>query len=321
MTWAYDRFTALPYLRFLGEPGTGKSRLEEICTQLCYRAFPAGGSITAASLFRSINRWKGTLILDEADYKSSASWSEIVKVLNQGYMKGKPVIRCGTAEEDYAEQAFDVFGPKVIANRSRFEDKALETRCLTLQMVKRPLRDSVPRQLPHTFSQDGERLRNRLLQWRFDNWFRIVPDEARLLDLDPRLAQIGTPLYTVADDPAFRDWLLEYLTRYGKEQIAESGYALVVAVLDDLLGDRPHEWFSAGTIAKRIQDMRNPGTLDLLDFANSDCLSAQRVGYLLSALAFPKKHTRVGNMLLVSREKIEALKRAYPLSDDVPVSA
>jgi hypothetical protein len=30
MTWVYDRFTAVPYLRFLGEPGTGKraSRLQ-----------------------------------------------------------------------------------------------------------------------------------------------------------------------------------------------------------------------------------------------------------------------------------------------------
>ncbi|HXY06269.1 MAG TPA: hypothetical protein VEI52_00330, partial [Terriglobales bacterium] len=51
MSWVFDRFTAVPYLRFLGEPGTGKSRCLQTTGHLCYKTIMGGGSTTASPLF------------------------------------------------------------------------------------------------------------------------------------------------------------------------------------------------------------------------------------------------------------------------------
>jgi Phage integrase family len=75
MSWVYDRFTAVPYLRFLGEPGTGKTRLLQICASISYKGTSVGGNITGAALFRTIDLVQGTMAVDEADFKSSAEGS------------------------------------------------------------------------------------------------------------------------------------------------------------------------------------------------------------------------------------------------------
>jgi hypothetical protein len=118
MTWVFDRFTAVPYLRFLGEPGTGKTRLLQICSSISYKGTVASGNITGAALFRTIDRIRGTMAVDEADFKNSAEWSDITKVLNNGYAVGAPVIRCN--KDSLVPEAFYVFGPQDHQHTSAF---------------------------------------------------------------------------------------------------------------------------------------------------------------------------------------------------------
>src|SRR6266478_1623367 len=71
MTWVYDRFSAVPYLRFLGEPGTGKTRALDVTGVLSYKSIVASGASSISPFFRLIDQWRGTLVIDEADYKTS----------------------------------------------------------------------------------------------------------------------------------------------------------------------------------------------------------------------------------------------------------
>lgn len=48
MTWLYDDFHALPYLRFLGPPESGKTRSSETIGALCYRTLMIAGAATPA---------------------------------------------------------------------------------------------------------------------------------------------------------------------------------------------------------------------------------------------------------------------------------
>jgi hypothetical protein len=57
MTWVHDRFTAVPYLRFLGEPASGKTRCLQVTSHLCYKSIIAGGATTAS---RCSGFWKST---------------------------------------------------------------------------------------------------------------------------------------------------------------------------------------------------------------------------------------------------------------------
>jgi hypothetical protein len=163
MTWVYDRFTAVPYLRFLGEPGTGKTRLLQVCSSISYKGTIVSGNITGPALFRTIHLVRDTMAVDEADFKNSSEWSDIAKVLNNGYGVGTPVIRCN--KDDFEPQCFSVFGPKIISTRNRFDDEATETRCLTLETKEQKVSHHIPLQLPLTFDDEALALRNKLLKW------------------------------------------------------------------------------------------------------------------------------------------------------------
>ena len=141
MTWLSDRMPSIPYLRFLGDYQTGKSRASRVVTGLCYHPFqfvtPSG-----ASLYRTIERWKATLKLDESDFKYSDKTADIIRILNAGYEQGNRVPRCSGDNYDNIRY-FDVYGPKIIANKTIFKDPSLENRCITI-LMKQTTRDDIP---------------------------------------------------------------------------------------------------------------------------------------------------------------------------------
>ena len=135
LSWLYDRFNTLPYLRALGDTGCGKSRFLDVIGGLCYKAISASGCITPAPIYRMLRRWGGTLILDEADMKDSDEYNEVVTILNCGFERGRPVMRA-VKDDPEDVRVLPVYGPKVFATRRRFQDAALEARCLTEIMVE-----------------------------------------------------------------------------------------------------------------------------------------------------------------------------------------
>jgi len=106
-------------------------------------------------------------VLDEADFKDSSSWAEMVKLLNNGYRPGMPVLRADKENGKWYPRSYQVFGPKLIATRFPFQDEALESRCLTAEMM--PLmRADIPRVLPSGFDKEvaGLRLNYLLSSWQ-----------------------------------------------------------------------------------------------------------------------------------------------------------
>ena len=132
MTWVFDVLPVVPYLRARGDFGTGRSRFLQVIGIICYRAIFASGATTPSPVFRILDRYPGTLVMDEADFKLSEAWAEIVKILNQGYKPGTPVLRSEKVGQGRFEpESFAVFGPKIIASRQKFKYEALESRCLS----------------------------------------------------------------------------------------------------------------------------------------------------------------------------------------------
>ena len=145
LTWVHDAFNELPYLRLRGEYGTGKTRGLLAIGSLCYRPFFASGASTVSPIFHTLDRFGGTLILDEADFRFSDATSEIVKILNNGNVKGMPVLRTmQNRDKEFNPRAFRVFGPKIIAMRGSYDDPALESRFITEDMGLRPWREDIP---------------------------------------------------------------------------------------------------------------------------------------------------------------------------------
>jgi hypothetical protein len=125
--------------------GSGKTRFLLNVGSLCYKPIFASGASTVSPLFRLLQAFRGTLIIDEGDFRFSDEKVEVIKILNNGNAKGFPVLRGDTVRgREFIPNAYQVYGPKLVATRGFFEDKALESRCLTEEMGTRRLRDEIP---------------------------------------------------------------------------------------------------------------------------------------------------------------------------------
>lgn len=206
LTWVHDAFNELPYLRFRGEYGTGKTRALIVVGSICYRPFFASGASTVSPIFHTLDVFGGTLILDEADLRLSDATHELVKIFNNGNVRGLPVLRTvQNRDREYNPRAFRVFGPKLLAMRGSFDDVALESRFFTEEMAGRELRPDVPISLPSPAKSEALSLRNRLLHFRLSTLRLTAIDPSAVSpDFAPRLRQIAAPLLSLVDSPALR---------------------------------------------------------------------------------------------------------------------
>src|SRR6185503_14885746 len=106
----------------------------------------------------------------ESDFRFSDEKAEVVKILNNGNVRGFPVLRSeSNGKGEFNPRAYQVFGPKIVATRGNFDDRALESRFLTEQMGHARLRRDIPINLPPEQKEEALALRNKLLLFRFRN--------------------------------------------------------------------------------------------------------------------------------------------------------
>jgi hypothetical protein len=124
MSWIYDAFTEVPYRRLKGDYGSGKTRALQTIGSICYKPMFVSGASTVSPFFRIIDSFRGTLVLDESDFRFSDERAEITKILDYGNATGFPVLRSeSTPTKEFNPRAFAVFGPKIIATRRDFEPR------------------------------------------------------------------------------------------------------------------------------------------------------------------------------------------------------
>ena len=134
---------------------------------------------------------------------------------------------------EFNPRAYAVFGPKIVATRGFFEDRALESRCLTEEMGRNRLRDDVPINLDASHKEEALRIRNKLLLFRFRNLRRPrVAEDLVDRAIEPRLNQIFIPLLSIIDDPAARNDLRELARAYNREMIADRGLETEAHILE-----------------------------------------------------------------------------------------
>ncbi len=283
LTWVYDAFNELPYLRFQGEYGSGKTRALIALGSVAYKGFFASGASTVSPVFHTLDTFGGTLVLDEADLRFSDKTADLVKILNNGTVRGLPVLRTlQNRQKEFNPAAFHVFGPKVIAMRGRFSDPALESRFLTEEMGSRPLRADIPIQLPDSLKAEARGLRNRLLHFRLTNLFAIRSDPSRvIIGIDPRLNQTALSLLSLVDDISLREEISRMLVATQARLASERTHgaeARTMAALHNAFGHSDRDVISLQDLAVQV----NAAGDDL-----DDPLSPRQIGRILRARSVP----------------------------------
>lgn len=234
LSWIYDAFAEVPYLRLKGDFGSGKSRCLLTIGSLCYKPMFVSGASTVSPMFRIIDAFRGTLVLDESDFRFSDEKAQIVKILNNGNAVGFPVLRSeATPTKEYNPRAFAVFGPKIIASRAHFEDRALESRCITEVMNGLPPRPDIPLSLPPSFHTEARELRNKLLSYRFTNLHK-PHDLVNTRDpgVEARVAQVFAPLLAVVEDESAHARIMALAQGKSGALVAERSASIEAQLLD-----------------------------------------------------------------------------------------
>ncbi|MFC2017166.1 DUF3854 domain-containing protein [Chloroflexota bacterium] len=317
LTWVYEFAPSIPYLRVIGDWGTGKTRFLQVAGSICFRPMFASGATTPSPIFRILEQFRGTLVLDEADFKDSGAWTEMIKLLNNGYRPGMPVLRADKENGKWYPRSYQVFGPKLISTRFPFRDEALESRCLTSEML--PLtRDDIPRVLPPAFDKEVNDLRAKLLTFRLANLTKLkgktFGNELLEPNLQPRLQEILIPLKAMLNgDGAMVEALAGFVHRlqdslFSKRQ--ESNAGRVLAAIIEL--HKEGEEISSKTIAEKANQLDE----------EAPPLIAEKIGWQTKKLGLEK--TRVpgcGRRVIIWDEnKMKHLAIRYGLSLDNSIS-
>lgn len=244
MSWVFDSFEALCYLRAMGDAGSGKSELMKRIGHLCYRTMFASGANTTASLFRAIEMFRGTVFIDESDLYDSEAANDFVKLLNQGAMKGNPIWRLEEmirpdGSKGYEPVCNQVFGPKLLAMRKEMKDDAPASRSITFKLTGREPAELKARGIrlyvDEEFRAKAAAIRNMLLRWRLHAWQPSIEVNEDLMDLEisARLNQVTMPLKALArEDPELMGEIEKFLRQYNAEMVLTRSMSLAARIVE-----------------------------------------------------------------------------------------
>lgn len=310
MTWHWDRFGAVPYLRFQGQPGTGKSRCLQVLRSICYRSIDLGVSPSCSALLRSIDLVRGTSFIDEADYEGDFR-SDLIKMLNAGYKKDGLRTLSAMKGEDWQPETFCVGGPKVLANRHSFNDRALETRCITIETISKTVDRRVPTELLREFKMEGQSLRNRLLKMRLLGLPTLNNNnDDALRKLDGRARELSLAIHNVSPDPEFQNEFVRYMENRS-ETLRDDDPTKIVLEAYSLLAkhdtSRQIELKHISLEAIRIGKIR-----DIPEYV----FSSRKTADLIRGLGFETFKRSSGKVILPDRALLKEQSDRFRIRDD-----
>jgi len=95
------------------EKSCGKTQLLTVLGRMSYRPLPASNA-SASALFRAVELWKPTILIDEADTFFRENF-ELHGMVNAGYLRDGYVLRSEAVGDSFEPKMFSVFSAKALA--------------------------------------------------------------------------------------------------------------------------------------------------------------------------------------------------------------
>jgi hypothetical protein len=256
-THFYDVFDAYAIQNILGVSESGKSRLSLLNLSLCYHA---EGLIdpTEASIFRSKEEEKVSLIIDEAEYLNNPNLYSTLKILlNASYSKHSGyVTRYDEIDGKRIKRRFDLYSPLSISGIAGLEGV---TASRAFKIVMRRVDKDYPKANPTEYTQ----LRDMLYALRIKHAFE-VSDIYKKTDISnivsARFEELFKPLFaltswlgTKEEWNILKDWCSEYQATFRIEALnvaAEEQLLLCITKLSKTNGQP--DWYNLKELADKI---------------------------------------------------------------------
>jgi putative DNA primase/helicase len=191
-TWLVGKFTIAPRLAITSPTkGCGKTTALSILSKVTRRPKRAG-SISPPALFRAVEQFQPTLLLDETEKYVELN-ADLHGLLNEGHRKGGTVMRVLGEKLELVE--FSVFGAVAYARNGKIPDD-LEQRSIVIEMQRRRP-DEMLAELREDRCESLLNIARMCARWADD---AVIDDyDPDMGDLINRTADNWRPLFAIAD--------------------------------------------------------------------------------------------------------------------------
>lgn len=197
-TYVYDAFPIFPKA-FLSSPERrcGKSVTLEVLEANVHRALVAS-SISPSSIFRGVELWRPSLLIDEADRLPKDN-EELTGIINAGHRKRTAfVIRNVKVNDEHEPRKFSTWAPMALAAIGRMADTIMD-RSVVIHLRRKAPGEQVQK-IPMDLFERNHSRRRRCLRWAEDAAEQLRNTQVQLPQHgNDRMLDNWLPLFAIAE--------------------------------------------------------------------------------------------------------------------------
>jgi hypothetical protein len=291
-TWFIDVLNVAPIANITApEKRCGKSVLLAVMSWLVYRPLPVS-NISPAALFRVVEQYKPTLLIDEVD--TFLPENEVLRgILNAGHTRDSAfVLRC--EGDDHALTCFEVFGAKVLCGIGRIAETLFD-RAIPF-ILRRKLPGERITKIRYADRPHFKALASKLARFALDNQDSVrLVRPAEVDGLNDRANDCMEPLLAIAE-VAGGDWPKlarnAAMALYDVEEEAPSiGAELLADVKAVFDGKKATKMFTEELLTALVNDEEAPWAT----WNHGKPMRQRQLTAKLKAFGIPPNQIRIGS--------------------------
>jgi hypothetical protein len=259
-SYVFDAKHITPYLAACGpDKRCGKTTLLDLLSYLCHRAWPVS-SATGAAIYRLVDEWHLTLLLDEADkvFRRNQAVKDIF-ISSHRKRFAFATVSVPDQTEGWKGDSFSTWSPKAYTSIGKPRDDQLVDRSIIIWMERRTEEETVAEWIDEEVADLLDPFRPKLLKWGEDNFDQIIKHRPGGLPscLHDREKDNWRPLFCIADLLG-GDWpskAREAAVALSGRGEDESVLTLLLTDLREQYGERQSDFLKSTEICEYLNSM------------------------------------------------------------------
>jgi len=286
-SYQIDSFRIFPKLCLSSpEKRCGKTTTLEVIQAFSNRSL-LSANLSASVMFRAIEVWKPTLLIDEADSFLDGK-EELRGIINSGHTKsGAYVLRSEKVDDEWTPVKFSTWCPMVIAMIKKPPSTIID-RSVMIELQRKKI-DEITERIPLDFIDDNKKIRSELMQWATDTRItNAFPDMPQLSS--DRAMDNWSPLIAVADTIGWNEASRQAMIILNLE--SEDDIAIETKLLADIqeVFANKDRMFSSDLVQALISDEDNIWC----EWKHGKPMTANSLSRLLKPYKINPKNMRIG---------------------------